>query len=177
MTRRHLLRLLLPSLVVACLAVSCSSDGSSSNGDGTVPGGGATTSTTEASAAKVSSEVLAEFAPPESPGYTMYLYRVVVPPGVQIPSHHHPGQQMARIQEGTLTYTVEQGTLQIGRNGADEPTETVTGPATIELQTGDSVYEPESMVHHAVNEGDIDVVIIISSLITTGQPLSIPTSP
>jgi len=149
---------------VACLAAGCSGDGST---------GAAGTTATTAAAATVASEVLAQYAPPEAPGFTMYLYRVTVPPGVEIPSHHHPGQQMARIDAGTLTYTVEQGTLEIARGG-NQPTESVTGPATVELHTGDSVFEAETMVHHAANQGDVDVTILVDSLITTGQPLSLP---
>jgi len=162
---RRPVALVVSVLAIASLAVGCSDDGST---DAT-----GTTATTAAEA-KVSSEVLAEYAPPEAPGFTMYLYRVTVPSGVEIPSHHHPGQQMSRIDTGTLTYTVEQGTLEIARGG-NEPTETVTGPATVELHVGDTVYEAETMVHHAANRGDVDVRILIDSLITTGQPLSIAT--
>jgi quercetin dioxygenase-like cupin family protein len=154
------------------LAVGCS-DETSSGGSAGATTSEATTDTT--TAAKVSSEVLAQYPPPEAPGYTMYLYRVTVPPGVELASHHHPGQQMARIDAGTLTYTVEQGTIQIGRQ-SNTPTESVTGPATVELHAGDSLFEPETDTHHAANLGDVDVVILISSLFTTGQPMSIPTS-
>ena len=49
------------------------------------------------------------------------------------------------------------------------------GPATVELHAGDSVFEAETDIHHAANLGDTDVVIVISSLFTTGQPLSLPT--
>jgi hypothetical protein len=162
---RRPLGLVVSVLAIVSLAVGCADDETTD--------AAGTTATTSAEA-KVSSEVLAEYAPPEAPGFTMYLYRVTVPPGVEIPSHHHPGQQMARIDAGTLIYTVEQGTLEIARGG-NEPTETVTGPATVELHAGDSVFEAESMVHHAANQGDVDVKILIDSLITTGQPLSIAT--
>jgi quercetin dioxygenase-like cupin family protein len=153
-------------LAIVSLAVGCADDATTD--------GAGTTATTSAES-KVSSEVLAEYAPPEAPGFTMYLYRVTVPPGVEIPSHHHPGQQMARIDAGTLTYTVEQGTIQIARQGS-EPTETVNGPATVELNAGDTIYEAETDIHHATNQGDVDVDIVITSLITTGQPLSLPTN-
>jgi quercetin dioxygenase-like cupin family protein len=176
MFRRHALHVVLLLLAVTGLAVGCSSDDSA---DGTAVGSAVsqadTSTTTAAGPAKVSSEVLGQYAPPEAPGYTMNLYRVRVPPGVEIPSHHHPGQQMSRIEAGTLTYTVEQGTIEIGR-GSSTPTETVDGPATVELVAGDSVFEPETDIHHAANLGDTDVVIVITSLITTGEPLSIPTS-
>jgi len=171
-TRRT--RLALPLLVVVCLALGCSDD-TSSDGSGASSATSAATSGTTVAPGKVFSEVLAQVEPPEAPGYTMYLYRVVVPAGVEIASHHHPGQQESHIQAGTLTYTVEQGILGIGR-GSSTPTETVTGPATVELDAGDTVFEAETMVHHAANLGDTDVEILITSLITTGDPLSLPTN-
>lgn len=176
MFRWHPFRVVLLLLAVIGLAAGCSSDDSS---DGAAVGVAVSqvnaTSTTVASPAKVSSEVMGLYAPPEAPGYTMNLYRVTVPPGVEIPSHHHPGQQMSRIEAGTLTYTVEQGTIEIGRQSST-PTETVTGPATVELNAGDTIFEPETDTHHAANLGTTDVVIVITSLTTTGQPLSLPTN-
>jgi quercetin dioxygenase-like cupin family protein len=175
MVRRHLLRLVVALLAVAYLAAGCSSDGSSDAASSGSTATEATSATTAAGPAKVSSEVLAQYPPPEAPGFTMYLYRVTVPPGVELASHHHPGQQMARIDAGTLTYTVEQGTIEIGRQ-SNTPTESVTGPATVELHAGDSLFEPETDTHHAANLGDTDVVIVITSLFTTGQRLSLPTN-
>ena len=122
----------------------------------------------------MTSEILAQHEPPEAPGFTMYLYEVAIPPGATIAPHHHPGQQMARIRAGTLTYTVVDGTLEIARDGSSTPTETVTGPATVTLEAGDTVFEAETMVHQAANEGDVPVEIVLSSLFTTGDDLSIP---
>jgi quercetin dioxygenase-like cupin family protein len=170
MRRSSFVRCLVVVVAVAGLAVGCS-DETSSGASIDTTAVDATTGTT--AAAKATSEVLAQYEPPEAPGYTMYLYRVTVPPGVELASHHHPGQQMARIDAGTLTYTVEQGTIEIGRQ-SNTPTESVTGPATVELHTGDSLFEPDT--HHAANLGDDDVVILISSLFTTGQPMSLATN-
>lgn len=122
----------------------------------------------------VVSEILAQYAPPEAPGYTMYLYQVTIPPGAEIAPHHHPGQQLARIESGTLTYTVVEGTARIGRDGSPTPTETVDGPRTVKLGPGDSVFEAESMIHRAANKGTKPVQVILSSLFATGESLSIP---
>jgi quercetin dioxygenase-like cupin family protein len=175
MRRWPLVRSLVVVLALVGLAVGCSDDTSSEASSGTSSTVAVAPVTSAASAAKATSEVLAQYEPPEAPGYTMYLYRVTVPPGVELASHHHPGQQMARIDAGTLTYTVEQGTIEIGRQ-SNTPTESVTGPATVELHTGDSLFEPETDTHHAANLGDDDVVILISSLFTTGQPMSLATN-
>jgi len=175
MLRRRLSILFVSLLAVAGLAVGCSDD---SSDDGAAVGAAVSqpnATITAAGPAKVSSEILAQYPPTEAPGFTMYLYRVTVPPGVEIPSHHHPGQQMSRVEAGTLTYTVEQGTIQIARDGS-EPTETVNGPATVELDAGDTIYEAETDIHHAANQASVDVDIVITSLITTGQPLSLPTN-
>jgi hypothetical protein len=42
------------------------------------------------------------------------------------------------------------------------------------VQPGDSLFEPETDVHHAASRGDVDVEVVISSLFTTGEPLSLP---
>ncbi len=124
-----------------------------------------------APAEEVRSEILAEYEPPEAPGSTMYLYRVEIPPGVAIDPHHHPGQQMARIETGTLTYTVLDGAVEIGRDSST-PTEVVEAPVTVDVEAGDSIFEPAEMVHEARNDGDGPVVILASSLFSTGAELS-----
>lgn len=170
----------LTGVVLALLLVAgagCSDDGSDEAGEGssatTTTEAGATETTTRGGG-EVVSEILAEVEPPEAPGSTMYLYRVEIPPGAAIEPHHHPGQQMARIESGTLTYTVIEGTLLVGRDGSPEADEEVPAGETVQLEAGDSVFEAAGMVHEAANEGDEPVVIVLSSLFPTGEDLSIP---
>lgn len=171
----------LTGVMLALLLVAgagCSDDGSDDASDD----GSSATTTTEAGATEtttrgggeVASEVLAEVEPPQAPGFTMYLYRVEIPPGAAIEPHHHPGQQMARIESGTLTYTVIEGTLLVGRDGSPEADEEVAAGETVQLEPGDSVFEDAGMVHEAANEGDEPVLIVLSALFPTGDDLSIP---
>lgn len=169
-------RALAGALLAALLVLAgCSDDdgGSESSSDDSVAS--ETTQVTEVrSGGEVVSEILAEYEPSEAPGYTQYLYRVEIPPGASIDPHHHPGQQLARVQEGTLTYTVVEGTLEVGRDGDDVPSETVEAGTTVELEAGDTVFEAESMVHQAENQGDVPVRILLTALFESGADLSIP---
>ena len=123
-------------------------------------------------------EILVQTQPAQAPGYELYLYRVTVPPGAEIAPHTHPGTQAASIEQGVLTYTLISGSADVTRVQADgQPgttPETVTGPTTVKLRTGDSVVENPELVHEAANKGKKPVVILLSALLTEGAPLSDP---
>lgn len=128
----------------------------------------------------VSSQILATGLPPAAPGETMYLYRVMVQPGARIVPHTHPGTQVASIAAGELTYTVLQGEVTITRaasEGTPGPTERATSGQEIVLRPGDALVEQAGMIHQARNDGSEPVVILISSLFPTGEPLSRPADP
>ena len=55
-------------------------------------------------------------------------------------------------------------------NGSKEP---VTGPATITLNAGDAVAEPDGMVHFGANETSAPVVIVASLLTEDGKDLAV----
>ena len=154
-----------PALVLAsvlALAVACGDDDNAPS-----PGDGVTA---------VTLDVMAAGGPPEAPGQEMMLSRVVIPAGAEIAPHTHPGMQMAFIAEGELTYTVHSDSVLVtraaGRDGARE--ERVEAGGTTTLRTGDSIVEPEGMQHSARNEGDVPVVIYLSSLFDEGAPASSP---
>ena len=111
-----------------------------------------------------------------APEQLLELTRVIIPVGAQVTPHFHPGTQLAFITEGTLTYTVIDGEAGVTR-AADSSSAKVeifrTGD-TLELQPGDSIREPNGMVHMASNDGDEPVVIYLSSLFPEGQPASSP---
>ncbi len=153
--------LLATLLVLTTLLAACGESGEMST----------EASSTSAPVAEVTSEILAQHETPEAPGFTMYLYRVEIPAGFAIDAHQHPGQQMARIEAGTLTYTVLDGEVEIGRDSST-PTETVEATVTVDIEAGDSIFEPAGMVHEARNDGDGPVVILASSLFPTGAELS-----
>lgn len=122
--------------------------------------------------AKVSRIAYGQTDPANAPGQTLYLHQVTIPAGVALAKHHHEGTQVATIQSGVLTYHVEEHTVTVNR--ADGTSEQVTAPATVVLQPGDGLVEPEDMVHWAENKGTAPVVILLTSLLAKDAPLSTP---
>jgi oxalate decarboxylase/phosphoglucose isomerase-like protein (cupin superfamily) len=126
---------------------------------------------------EVTREVLVEAAPAEAPGFEMYLVRVVIPPGGTIATHYHPGTQMAQVQRGTLTYRILEGTATVlvrGDDGGEAVGEEVSAPSTVKLGPGEGVIETPDLVHEAENKGKKRITILLSALLPTGEPLSIP---
>jgi quercetin dioxygenase-like cupin family protein len=115
-------------------------------------------------------------APLGAPGKTLGLSRVTVMPGAELASHHHPGTQIARIENGTLTYSVESGSVKVMKGPADDPTlvRRIKAGQTGRIRTGQWIVEQRSEVHHAANRGTEPVVIYLATLFTTGAPPSLP---
>jgi quercetin dioxygenase-like cupin family protein len=66
----------------------------------------------------VAREALAQdIDPAGAKGRTLGLSRVDVQPGAQLALHRHPGVQIARIDQGVLTYTVVTGAVNVWRPG------------------------------------------------------------
>ncbi len=167
--RHHLLATAL--LAASLVAGGCGRGDVSPNAAGgstaAPPAGGAPTTTVA-----VAKDVLATTAdPPGAPGRTLTLIRYTIAPGAKLTPHIHPGIQLAAIDTGTLTYTVESGTATVTRAGGD--TEAVTGPATITLGPGDSVAEPDGMVHFGANDTTTPVVILATLLTEDGRDLAV----
>ncbi|CCM64435.1 MULTISPECIES: cupin domain-containing protein [Candidatus Neomicrothrix] len=159
---------LLAAIVIGVLGASgCSSDN---------PGAAAPTSATgpTTTTAAVRSEVYADLVdPPGAEGRKLSLVRYTIAPGAKLVPHVHPGVQMARIESGTLTYTIESGTALVRRAGSttDEPE---TGPTTITLEVGDAVIEQDNMVHFGENRSSKELVIIAALLTKDGMKLAEP---
>ncbi len=128
--------------------------------------------------APVVREPLAQTSKPRgAPGRTLALTRITIQPGTKLALHHHPGTQIAYIDSGVLTYTVEQGTARVKRGPADDHPVLVR-----KLEAGDTarlkprqwIVEQPSDHHHAANEGKRPVVLYLSTLFRKGAPPSIP---
>ncbi len=165
----------------ALTLAGCSSSGSQTSADTTTATAMASTTVGASDAspttsAPVRTEVLDDLVdPPGATGRTLSLVRYHIAPGAKLVPHVHPGVQMARIESGTLTYTIESGTALVRRAGDDTDTE-VTGPTTITLEAGDSVIERGDMVHFGENRTDEPLVIIATLLTETGHDLAEPVS-
>jgi quercetin dioxygenase-like cupin family protein len=110
-------------------------------------------------------EVINEGEPVSAPGMTLQLVQYTIPGDIALPAHTHPGMQVNTIVSGTLTYTVVEGEARITR--ADGTAETLSSGETTDLRAGDTLTEPEGMVHFGVNLHDEPIVILTASLFET----------
>jgi quercetin dioxygenase-like cupin family protein len=115
-----------------------------------------------------------------APGRTMVLSRVVVQPGAELALHHHLGTQVARIQSGTLTYTVRSGAVVVRRGESDQEPQavrTIAAGQTGRIRAGQWIVEQPSDIHQAANGGSTPVVIYLATLLQAGAPPATPVSP
>jgi len=123
-------------------------------------------------------EALAQVVkPPGAPGRTLGLSRVTIPAHTALAPHRHPGDQIAYIEHGTLTYTVRTGVVRIYRGPADASPRflgTIRAGETGRVRAGEWVVERQGDVHFGANSGRRPVVILLATLFTTGSPASIP---
>jgi quercetin dioxygenase-like cupin family protein len=112
-------------------------------------------------------EVINEGEPASAPGMTLQLVRYTIPGDIALPAHTHPGMQVNTIVSGTLTFTVVEGEAAIIR--ADGTMETLSSGETTDLLPGDSLTEPEGMVHFGANMGEEPIVILTASLFMTDE--------
>jgi hypothetical protein len=109
-------------------------------------------------------------------GRTLGLSRVTIPPGGTIALHHHEGTQIAYIQSGVLTYSVQSGSVTVMSGPADDPTvvRKIPGGHTGKIHAGQWIVEQPSTIHQAANNGQAQIVIYLSTLLRTGAPPSTP---
>jgi quercetin dioxygenase-like cupin family protein len=110
-------------------------------------------------------------------GRTLGLTRVTIQPGAEIPLHHHPGTQVSYVDEGTLTYSVESGSVKVMKGPSDDHPKLVRkidAGTTARIRAGQWIVEQPGEHHHAANRGDVPVVIYLSTLFPKGAPPSIP---
>lgn len=110
-----------------------------------------------------------------APEHALGLTRVTVMPGSTLASHHHPGTQISRVANGTLTYSVETGKVRVMRGDAEDPTyvRTIRAGRTGRIRTGQWIVEQPDEVHHAANKGTEPVVIYLATLFPEDAPASI----
>lgn len=126
-------------------------------------------------------EVMASGFPENADGQVLQLLRTVVPAGVVLPMHTHPGMQVAWIESGVLNYTVvEGGSVPITRKaveGSPEPAEMLGPGETTDLFPGDTVAELDGVVHFGQNLGNVDVVIWSAVLLDPDLPAAVVVVP
>lgn len=110
-------------------------------------------------------------------GRTLGLSRVTVPAGAALARHRHTGTQIARIDEGTLTYTVVRGSVTVRSGAADDnPTvvRRISAGQTGRIKAGQWIVEQPNVVHEAANRGTKKIVIYLATLLPNGDPPSVP---
>lgn len=108
----------------------------------------------------------------------MSLYSVEVPVGANLAPHQHPGLQMARINQGELTYTVVKGSVEVFEGtstpGSPVKSKMVNAGTTETFKAGTTIAEKAGMIHQAKNIGTEPVKIDIAILVPKGDPFSVP---
>ena len=112
-----------------------------------------------------------------APQRTLVLSRVVVNPGAKLALHHHLGTQIAQIESGTLTYTVERGSAVVSEGEADQnPRRRAHDRGRADRQGPRRPVDRRAALRHprAANRGSVPVVIYLATLLKTGAPPSTP---
>ena len=89
------------------------------------------------------------------PGREVIQVRVEVDPGVALPTHTHPGEEIVYILEGTWEYQVE-------------------GQSVMTLKAGDVAFVPSGTKHGAKNVGSAKGSAVATYIVEKGQPLVVP---
>ena len=126
----------------------------------------------------VAREALAQDVNPAgAKGRTLGLSRVDVQPGAQLALHRHPGVQIARIDQGVLTYRVVTGAVNVWRGNPEvkaTKVRTIRSGQTAPIRAGQWIVEKPGTIHRAANRGRKTIVIYIASLFRNGAPPAIP---
>ncbi len=100
-----------------------------------------------------------------------------MPAGSSLARHRHTGTQIARIEQGTLTYSVTSGSVTVRRGQADDDpavVRTIKAGQTARIKAGQWTVEQPDVVHQAANKGSKQVVIYLATLLPNGDPPSVP---
>jgi quercetin dioxygenase-like cupin family protein len=89
------------------------------------------------------------------PGREMIQVRVEVDPGVALPMHTHPGEEIVYVLEGTWEYQLE-------------------GKGMMTLRAGDVAFVPTGVKHAAKNVGSGKGTALATYIVEKGKPLVVP---
>jgi quercetin dioxygenase-like cupin family protein len=126
----------------------------------------------------VTAEILAGVPSDRAPDQTLYSARFTFQSGAEIFPHSHPGTVSLTVVEGTLGWTLLEGTAHIiwgSASGNPTGMEDVTEPnVEVTLEVGDAIFYEDDVVHTARGAGDGETVVLASLLLESGQPLLMP---
>ena len=151
---------------------ACGSSSSSSNSSGTSSAAGAKTPKVP-----TRTPLAASTKALGAPGRTLGLARVVIPAHTALPVHYHEGTQAAYIDQGTLTYAVRAGGVDVmqGTPGASPRVVRHIGPGqTSTIAAGQWIVEQPNTIHSGSNATGSPVVVLQATLLRTGAPSATP---
>jgi hypothetical protein len=98
------------------------------------------------------------------------LFRTVIAPGSEVPSHEHFGMSLLYIESGSITFTVYDRTMMASCAGGCFPGGTPTASDITTLQAGDEVVlnagdwvqQIDTSTHGFRNDGDVDAVLLVA---------------
>lgn len=135
----------------------------------------------------ITTEVLGQLPPPDAPGQTLSLRRIVFQPGASLPAHTHPGSTIYWIESGTLGFTLLAGEASIVRGASGAATPMAAGatatPAAgealpvgteITATAGDVITFGATAAQTERAMGDTPLVIMLTNLAPTGAPFREP---
>lgn len=123
--------------------------------------------------AVLSSEILGRAVPVDIEDPELALGRVTIMPGAATPVHTHPGTQIGVVVQGELTYHVFTGEVLWYQSDSPDGQHVSIGPGeTVVVRAGDAVVETPGAIHQGRNEGDVPLVIYLSTLFPIDAPPS-----
>jgi hypothetical protein len=134
----------------------------------------------KSTAAQATRQDLAAGKPSFAPGYRLSLMRIIIPVGVELAPHRHPGMQTARVISGRLEYRVFRGTVTVYRGPAGvtkKAVRTITAGHAAVIETGQWIAETPGLWHAGSNPGKKPTVILSAALLKANKSVSIPVKP
>jgi quercetin dioxygenase-like cupin family protein len=89
------------------------------------------------------------------PGREVIQARVEIEPGVSLPMHSHPGEEIVYVLDGTWEFQVE-------------------GQGTRTLKAGDVAFVPAGVKHSPKNIGSSTGSVLATYVVEKGKPLVVP---
>lgn len=89
------------------------------------------------------------------PGREVVQVRVEIDPGVALPMHTHPGEEIVYVLDGTFEFNVE-------------------GKSPMKLKGGDVAFVPSGVKHAPKNIGSSKGTVLATYIVEKGKPLVVP---
>ncbi|MBB6189151.1 cupin domain-containing protein [Rhodanobacter sp. MP7CTX1] len=89
------------------------------------------------------------------PGWEAVEVRIDIDPGMIVPNHKHPGEEVVYVLHGSLEYRLE-------------------GSPPAMLKAGDSLFIPKGVVHNVKNVGSDNASEVSTYIVEKGKPLAEP---